>query len=676
MKTFSSYLLFESKRFVGKRNITLALILLFFLLYFVQTGINQYRFTLDGNEEFKRLEQLKVGLYVNYTQYGAAGIRMLFSPSPISIFFSNTGIISNMSAFLDSGPRLRIYNSLKGKYGFVIKKFGFTDFSGIILYFGSLLALLYGFDSFHHKEYLKFLSSIANFRKVFVYIMVSRAILLLLMMAAFMGLSLLLLIVNKLPLDANDYSQFLNFCVVSFLMLLFFFILGSITSTMKSKVAGLMSMTLIWFILVFFIPAAVHAIIASRAESITPVFQNELSQFQNMSNFEQRAIKQEGIVKKEGKMPQSEIDLMESYWNNEYKNILDIESEIQSEMKSNISVFQSLSVVFPSTFYFSVTNEISSKGYDNLIDFYKTAQELKRNFFRYYINQIYYFSNYSKVKSFINKDENMFYARSRIPENYSIGIGILLVYMVLLSAWSYQRYKRAVFGFSEDWRGGLKNPRLDLKKFQLRPFYIEDERFGHQMYNLLSGHNQAFKDHGFQDKILIEDSDIVMEPQKDEFLYLCHLSAMPGDVTAGALVKLIIHILGARKKRKGETGKIPITPTGTLTFDYARKSINQLERQEQEHLLLALLRHETRPIYLINDVGKGLSINFILQLKKQMEMLAKDGALVIYLTTDYHPPVRTLRKEETFFNHTKWTDVVGSLEGLAGDEFDENEPSK
>lgn len=661
---------------MGKRNLVLMFLVLFFLLYFVQTGINQYRTTLDINDQFKHVEQVKVDMYVNYTQYGGFGIRMLFSPSPISVFFSNTGVISNMTAFLDSGPRLRIFNSLKGKNGFVIKKFGFTDFSGIILYFGSLLALLFGFDSFHHKEYLKFLSSISSFRNVFIFIVISRAILLLLMVTAFLGLSILLLIINNLNLSTNDYSQFLNFGVTTLLMFLVFFILGTITSTMKSKVVGLMTMTIIWFVLVFFIPAAIHAVIAGRAESITPIYQHELSQFRNLLEFEQRAIKQEGIVKKGEKMPQAEIDLMESYWNKEYKNILNIESDIQSEMKSNINVYQKLSVIFPSTFYFSVTNEVSSKGYDNLIDFYITALDVKRRFSRYYINQIYYFSNYSNVKSFITKDENMFYARSRIPTNYYLGMGFMFLYLILLTWWSYIRYKRAVFGFSEDWRGGLKNPRLDLRKFQLRPFYIEDERFGHQIYNLLSAQNQAFKDHGFQDKILIEDYDIVVENQKDEFLYLCHLSSMPGDITAGALVKLIIQILGARQKRKGESGKIPISPPGSMKFDYARKSISQLERQEQEHLLLALLRHETRPIYLINDVGKGLSINFVLQLKKQMELLAKDGALVIYLTTDYHPPVRTLRKEETFFNHTKWTDVVGSLEGLAGDEFEEKEPSK
>lgn len=148
---------------------------------------------------------------------------------------------------------------------------------------------------------------------------------------------------------------------------------------------------------------------------------------------------------------------------------------------------------------------------------------------------------------------------------------------------------------------------------------------------------------------------------------------MPGDITAGALVHLVNRILGHRLKAKGESGNIQISlrrssPPSTPKISYGKKSIVQLDRLEREDLLLTLLRHQTRPIYLLNDISKGLSINFVLKLKKQMEELCRDKALIIYLTSDYHPPVKTLRKEETFFNHTTWKDVVGSLEGIAGDD--------
>jgi hypothetical protein len=76
---------------------------------------------------------------------------------------------------------------------------------------------------------------------------------------------------------------------------------------------------------------------------------------------------------------------------------------------------------------------------------------------------------------------------------------------------------------------------------------------------------------------------------------------------------------------------------------------------------------------LVDDVGKNLSIGFVMRLTKMMEELAKDNALVVYLTTDYHPPVKTLRKEETFFNHTTWKAVVDSLEGIAEDSDDDEE---
>lgn len=676
MKTFSSFLFFESRRFVSKRNLIVISLMLFFLLYFVQTGINQYQSTLQNNEEFKKIEKMQVSQYINYAQYGTIGIRMLFSPSPISVFFANAGIISNMTAVVDTANRHNIYNSLKGKNGFVLKSFGFTDFSGIILYFGSLLALLYGFDSFHREEYLKFLSSISNYRKVFLFITIARVILLTVTLVFLMGTSLLMAVLNQLKLNPLDYYQFISYFFSALLMLIFFFVVGTIASSMKSQMAGLMTVAVTWFVLIFFIPAAIHAIVSVRAEVMTPIYKLEFEKFRLVMDFEQRALKNEGRFQIDKKMPQSEKNLMEMYLNNEFKKIQYLEIEMQAQMKGNILFYQKFAILFPSTFYYSATNEISSKGYDNLIDFYQTTHQLNINFVKYYINQIFYHENFSKVKSFIKGDENMYYARSRVPSNYGVGLGILLFYIIVLTGFSYSRYKRSLFGFTEDWQGGLKNPRLFLESGELRPFYVEDQRFAHQMYNLLSGQNQLFKERGFEGKVFFEENDIVAEPPEVDFFYLCRLRSMPGDITAGALIHLVNDILGVRQKAKEESGSIPVSQrpaspvfSGTK-IAYGKKTLSNLDRLEREDLLLTLLSHQTRPIYLINDISKGLSINFVLKLKKQMEELSQDNALVIYLTSDYHPPVKTLRREETFFNHTTWKDVVASLEGIAGD--DEN----
>ncbi len=670
MKTFNSFLLFESKRFVSKRNSIIIFLMLFFLLYFVKTGIIQYESTPKDNEEFKKIEKLQVAQCTNYGQYGAMGIRMLFSPSPISVFFANTGIISNLTAVIDSAARHNIYSPLKGKNGFVLKNFGFTDFSGFILYFGSLLALLFGFDTFHREEYLKFLSSIANYRKVFLFITVARVILLSLTLLFFMGVSLLMVVLNKLKFSSSDYSQFINFFLVILLTLVLFFVLGTITSTMKSKMTGLMTLATIWFVLIFFIPAAIHAFVTGRAESMTPIYKLEFEKLRILMAFERKAYNVEGRFDKKKAISKAERDLVEGYIKNEFSKIQNLEFEMQAQMKHNIQIYQDLSILFPSTYYSSATNEISSKGYDNLIDFYQTTHNLNIAFVRYYTDQIFYYNNFTNVKSFIKGDENMYLARSRVPSNFGLGLVLLLFYIMILSGISYIRYKRGLFDFTADWQGGLKNPPLFLEGGELRPFYVEDSRFAQQMYNLLSGQNHLFKMGGFEGKIFVEEKDIVAEPLEVDFLYLCRLKNIPEDITAGALVHLVNRVLGLRQKAKGEPGKIPVS-TSTSAISYGKKNISRLDRLEREDLLLTLLRHQTRSIYLLNDISKGFSINFVLKLKKQMEELSRDKALVIYLTSDYHPPVKTLRKEETFFNHTTWKDVVGSLEGITDD--DENQ---
>lgn len=112
----------------------------------------------------------------------------------------------------------------------------------------------------------------------------------------------------------------------------------------------------------------------------------------------------------------------------------------------------------------------------------------------------------------------MYYARSRVPSNFGLGIGILLFYIFLLVGISYRQYKRSLFGFTDDWQGGLKNPRVFMEAGELRPFYVEDQRFAHQMYNLLSGQNQLFKAQGFEGKVFIEENDIVATPPGSGFL--------------------------------------------------------------------------------------------------------------------------------------------------------------
>lgn len=647
MRTFKSFFTFEFKRFMCKRNITIISLLLFFLLFFIQTGITQYDVTLKENEEFKKIEKLKVAQYITYTQYGATGFRLLFAPSPISVFFANTGIISNMTAFLDSGPGLKIFNSLKGKNGF-IKYFGFTDFSGIILYFGSLLALLFGYESFHHKEYLKFLSSISGYRQVFFFIILSRVVLLILFLLLVLGISMALLAINEVNLSGNEYSQLFNLSLIIFLLLLFFFVIGTITSTMKSRVSGLLTLTIIWFVLVFFIPAAVHTIVSGKAELITPVYQFEMEKFKILMNFEQSALKKEGFFYPGKKITNTERDIIEDYWNNGFKKIQSLEEEMQSQMKNNISFYQWFSNVFPSTFYFSAANDISSKGYENLMDFYRNAHELKRKFARFYINKIFYFSNYSKVESFIKGEENMFYGPSRLPANFGWGLFLNMLYIVGFLGISYFRVKKVMFMLANIEDAELTPLALKLKKGDFKVLESEGDLFKNQLFNLFSGEKKELKKKGFAGQVFIDDTDIVQDKEKVDFIYICHPGDLPKSIKAGDFLSFLAGLMKIPKNTLTEMAPPSVT----------RKKIGMLKKHEKGEIILAIIGMKKKDIYLVNNAAGGMPIEFAVRLKDNMVALKERGALVLYLTNDDLITVKSVKKGYGIYDSPNWCDLV------------------
>jgi hypothetical protein len=236
---------------LGRRNAIIILLLLFFSLVFIQTGIDNYKSLLDYKYKFQEFERTKITQYINYSQYGAYGIRMLFVPAPISILFLNSAVIPDMNAYVDSGEQLKIFKPLKGKNIFDLNKFGFTDFSGIILFFGSLLALFYGYETFNSDEYLKFLSTVSSRKQVFLSMIFSRIILMFFLFLFILGSALLLIGLNDLYVPIDRYLS--SFVLAIILLLLFCFSIGTIIGTLHSRITGIITLLSCWFVLLYFI---------------------------------------------------------------------------------------------------------------------------------------------------------------------------------------------------------------------------------------------------------------------------------------------------------------------------------------------------------------------------------------------------------------------------------------
>lgn len=431
MKLFFTFFLIEFKRNFSRRNIILLLVLFGLALYFIQSGLNRYHDFNQNKLKFINIEKLKVNDYFNYEYYGIYGFRLLFNPSHLSIFFFNSSVVSDLTANVDGGERLYIYNSFKGKTLFSEKLGGYKDFSGIILLLGTLLVLYFGYDAFLYKSYSRFMAGQIHPNRVFFSLVSSRLFLLGMIFITITICSYVLLRLNRISLSSFEINSLLVYTGVMLLMLVFFFFFGTIAGAIKSRFIGFLTMAIVWFIFVFLVPAVLRSVIAGEADNITPTYNLELQKLQALMNFEKKAREKAGKYSDEKAKTDGGRIIIESFWNNEFKKVLEIEQKMAEETRDNIRFFYKLSLIAPTTFYLSASNEISSKGYKNFIDFYAYILDLKEKFVRFYIDKRFY-SEDEKVVSFVKGDENIFHARSRLPDYFWLGIVLNILFSVLL----------------------------------------------------------------------------------------------------------------------------------------------------------------------------------------------------------------------------------------------------
>ncbi|MCK4761765.1 MAG: ABC transporter permease subunit [Candidatus Aminicenantes bacterium] len=625
MSPFKAFFSIESKRFFRLKNIAFLLIMLLLITYFVQSGIGEYKDSQKNKERFHEIEKFKVRQYINYTQYGTYGFRLLLISSPLSVLFNNSGVISELTSYVDSGERLKIYKSLKGENLFVEKADGFNDFSGIIFILGSLIALYFGYDSFRYKEYLKFLSSFIHHRKIFLCISISRIILLYLFFLFTTAFSLGLVKINGISFGRNDYYCLLIYLSVILLLVLFFFAVGTFLGTSKSKIGSAAACIVIWFITIYFVTAAIDTLVHQQAKSITSTYELEMEKLKIFSQFEKKAIEKEGRYKPENRKSEKVHTLIETYWKDEFAKIQATETQMINEMRDRIEGFQRLSALFPTSFYLSVSNEISSRGFNNFIEFYSYVQELKRQFIRFYLNKKFY-SNHEKVESFVKDEENLFYAGSTLPRYFGLGLALNIFYIIVLFAFSYSGFKKSLFNIGEKKVRRYDKLHIELKTGKVTACITSSQQLRELLYNFLSG-----KSKDFAGKIEIDGAalEIGGKNMKD-FVYLCHPESIPPDIKVGDFTSFFVRLLrvpaGKAKKIVGKKNLI----------SNRKKGISELDDAGKSDILFAPARLKKSKIFLINEIEKGMSQTFTNRLIENINKLLRQGVVILYLSSNLY----------------------------------------
>jgi len=651
MSYAGTFFCFELRRFLSKRVIASFLVL--FLLLFIQVniGIKEYNQSLDRAEEFYRIEAMNFAKFTDYDVYGDEGHTVLFNPAPVSIFFSNVGIPNDLIGNFDSIVHLGIYDNYKDDSLFFTSLNTLWSFSGLLLLFGSLLALLYGYEAFKDREYLKFLSGIISYRKVYLYLALSRIILLFLALLAIFVPMIGWASMKGVVLSGGDLYGLAAYFLVTLLTLIISFLAGTAISTIFSRTRGLMVLMVVWIVFVFLIPGFIQNMIARSAVDSTQDYRAEIEKFKIVVDFQKEANKSYGGYY-DGRNKELANKIMENYWNTDYKKSEALEEGLKGEISANIKRHRDVSLFIPTLFYQLSAQEVSSRGYGDFLAFYTYLQELKAKFVRFYIDR-YYYHDPREIVNFIQGKENLYFSESRIPEGFWIGLGINLVYLLMLFMGSFYLFKKKLYALRPAKEcEGSKISDIKLKKGEYRVWVTQDEDFKDRLYTVLSGNDREYRREGYKRRIIIGDREITSIGVGEGFFYLCHPDHIPADVEVGDFVEFIGELLGA------SPGDIEALFELEEMKEVRGVQFGKLDGYKRGAILLSLLSLSRRQIYLFNDVCQGMPIEITVLLKKKLDHLKDKEGLAISLTNDAIIIPPGSHKGMVYFESDRWTLMV------------------
>jgi len=597
-------------------------------LALLQGGIDDYNRIIKDREDFQETERENIKTFLDINQYGSYGFNVLFVPSSISIFLSNSGVVSDMSAFIDSGVRLRIYHSFLGKNLFTERAGAFKDFFGFVLLLGSLICLFWGYESLSNLEYIKFMASILGYARVYLLFAIVRFLVFSLAFLSTIGSSLLLMGLNRISLAGSDFFFIGVLIFIQLLLFLFFFLLGIFcASVRKSKIAGFVTLILVWIFFIIIVPGIITHVLAKKAGNIASAYTLEQEKLRVLTGYKRRP--QEEMQRHAGPDEQREAErkMAEAYWENEFLAIQAHEKKMLQDMEHERDDFQALSSLSPTTFYVSVQNEVGSKGYENFFLFYRYTQNLQEAFVRFYLGKKTDNKSFSRsIEPFIKGDENIFYARARLPGYFLFGLSITLLYIAGAFILSFLGFRRNLFSLPViDGEGPDPNQlSLDISRGEAVVLLTTAPSIIDQLYNIFSGMAGDFSG-----KLTVDGLNVAKEDgRKRSFIYFCAYDRIPGNVGVKDFIGVFRRL-------------VPVKKRALVSLEHwcddlhpGYKRFYHLKKSDRARLFLHLVFLKSYSIHIIHDFLKGMPVDFVQEFKERLKKFKEEGDAMLYLTGD------------------------------------------
>lgn len=641
----------EFKRLFGAGFLIPVLLIIIAVCWAITGGAGDYKNLLNKGKEYLAVESATYDNIQNYAILSVRGVGVYFLPSQLSIISADSSLLSDLSARIDTVIALNITASLKGSALFESNYSLPPDFDGIIRIFMTLFAIFFiGFGSLREKEYLKTIASASSMVTIHLSIIITRIVLLAITIIAVYGGMLSVLVFNKIRLTQSNMEMLSSHALSALIMLIFFFFLGAIMGLFfPSNWKGFFMTLMVWALCVFGFQGLFNTMTRGKAAGITSNYQTQLEQFEIVTLFEKRAIKEQGKFDKRN--IESGRKIIEGYWKDDYKRIEALEEKLKSEISGVISEYESLCLYTPVSFYNLTCNEVSSRGYENFIVFYSYLQELKRKFLRFWFDRVYY-NDPSVMAPFITKNENLFKARSRLPRDYWTGLLRNLAYIVILFFVTLFLSLHRVFEMKKEEIAGLGTVNIEMKKGELNVWLTEGKIFRNLLLNLLFGQFNRLRKKGFTGTVILNKVDIASEKNREKFLYIAGRESMPNS----AKVKNFISDYADMYKLPLETKTEILNDKEILLL--TDKRIGKLTEREKFEVLLTLTRLKKKQVYLIDAISSGLPVEYAIKLKERMDRLTTGGSTVIYLATTEMTDIDLVKMGVCFEEGSNWIRLV------------------
>jgi hypothetical protein len=558
-------------------------------LGFSSIGSDEYKRFLDNEKEFLKYEKNKTERFITYDQYGGHGFKVLYKPGPLIVFFGTSKILQRIESNCDVSEIINIQNIYKGRSIFVTGNY--KNFSGVFFLIATFIMLYMGVKNFKINEKLKSILT----KKNALFSIINRLIILDLYLVAVFISNYFLVKFKGITLSSAETNIFIFYCLYTIIFLNFFYMAGLLISTTLNSNKEFLA-AILW-ILFIFTPEIYNLYLFNEAKIIPSNESVNINKFKTLMDTEKKIMVE---VKKDENSDKEAIrrPLVLKYLKEGHKENFKKEGQFNAVVQKIIKKNERYSFIFPSTCYIFLTEEISTFGYSGYSDFMNYMIDIRDKFMKFYIHKRYEIRD-SEIESFVKGEENVFKAQSRLPETFAAGVGLSLLYSLVLFLVSF-----IVLSGKLRVRKVIENPRLDLEDEEGEMYFIlcENDTLKKEIFEFYEGDQNTICINNIKGR----DFDFGLSLAKT-IKYFCHLLGVEEARAIENLEIFGLYNIAGEKKTDENVKKIYCAVC--FAKDVPLVVINDFidrESRDFERKFLGIIEHaqegEKTVIYLSNQI--------------------------------------------------------------------------